>query len=300
MSHNKKFDDHLLQEKKDKFVEATVKATALLQLPTPKINFSDCSEFEYNQLAHYHPGENKVCVSKHGLIGMDYDAIFDTATHEVTHMLVGDHDSEFHRIQGNVNTAIWEPPKGLGIVYDNPYDKRKIKLKPKKVRKGECGYHLCHKDAKSKCSFCEKSFCHKHVRARQAGMTKIGSSDLKEILRADSLKSSEGHPCFQFEEEPSPYEARGLDVYSDDFFVESVLVKQDGDSIIKALEKEATKKIKKKKRSKPKSVTSEKTVLIKFEGRPLKNKIEETETKAESISEDVIGFWEWLKSLLKK
>ncbi len=302
MSHHKKFDDSLLEEKKVRFIEATVRASALLQLPTPAINFFDCSEFDGDHLAHYHSDENKVCVSKDSLIGMDYDAVFDTATHEVTHMLVEGHDSEFDRIHGEVNTAIWEPPKGLGLTHIDPYNTRKVKLKAKKAREGECGYHLCNKDAKLQCSFCEKEFCHKHSKAKQPGMVKIGSEDLKERIRADSMKSSEGHPCVEYEEDPSAYEPRGFHVYdapSNHLSDLQDYVKYE-ESVLKPPEV-----VKKKKASKKKDVVN-KNGFVRggtpysqmFDGRPLQKK--KKGIKEETISEDVIGFWEWLKSLLKR
>jgi len=281
MSHNKKFDDNLLQEKKDRFVEATLKASTLVQKPTPKVNFLECTEYEYNHLAHYHPDENKVCVSRDSLIEMDYDDILETAIHEVTHMLVDAHDSEFRKVEGNISTGIWEPPKGLGLAHIDPTNSRNVKLKARKVKKGECNSYSCLKKGKVECSFCERSFCEKHSSARQAGMVDRGSDDIQDRLRVDSMESGDGHPCFQFVEEPSAYEPNSFDSYRGP-------AGRLSDEEVKYFERvvESPKAGKKKV-----FVSGDKLPSKMFDGRPLQDKRKENEE---------IGFWKWLKSLLWK
>lgn len=81
--------------KKEKFVEVVIKICNERNLPIPEINFDGCSDEEIDELAHYHPDKNKICCSERQLHMQNFDNVFDTASHEVTHILELNHDSEF-------------------------------------------------------------------------------------------------------------------------------------------------------------------------------------------------------------
>lgn len=326
----KHFENDLLVQKKQRFAQAVIQAANTLGFSPPKLNFWEtrCPDSPGNDLAHYHPDSNEICIFKSSLVSMDYDDIHDTALHEVTHLLIDGHGSDFDDIHLDLKTSTWENSIGRTHLDPEGAKHRKVKLKPKKYGKGECGYHLCSKQAVSKCSFCKKAFCRAHVQAKPPRMVNRSRNDLDDRIYIEKYKNVGAHPCIEFEEEPSVYEARGLDVYSEEF-VESVYVEQDGDEIMKALEKETSKQIKKKPKSKSKPVVKPLIVVKKkevvekkkpiekkkvvnkngfvrggvsyldmFSGRPLQEKKIEVEFKEESISEDVIGFWQWLKSLV--
>lgn len=112
------FNKQLLLMKKEKFVEVVIKICKERNLPIPEINFDGCSE-ENNELAHYHPDENKICCSERQLHMQNFDDIFDTASHEVAHILELNHDSKFIKQKILNDKAGWMFPAGVTVIDNN-------------------------------------------------------------------------------------------------------------------------------------------------------------------------------------
>ena len=151
--------DKLLEEKRKKFFEVVYNACKKRKLPRPKVNFEGCDGEDENQLAHYHPDNNQICVSKRQLSKLSYDDIEETATHEVTHIIEQNHESSFYE-QDKI-TKIGSTR--IGGVYMGGGNDKSIKIKDEveeesEIDKTHCNY--CGKKAKlNQCPHCEKYFC---------------------------------------------------------------------------------------------------------------------------------------------
>ena len=66
-------------------------------LPFPSFNFDGCPEEAEEELAHYHPDNNRICISKGQLNQLSFDELRDTMVHEAAHILVGNHDDDFNK-----------------------------------------------------------------------------------------------------------------------------------------------------------------------------------------------------------
>ncbi|HUV80666.1 MAG TPA: hypothetical protein VMW40_07605 [Candidatus Bathyarchaeia archaeon] len=90
-------DDQHLETKKQYaryVVEVLCKSR---NLPIPSFNFDGCPEEAEEELAHYHPDNNRICISKGQLNQLSFDELRDTMVHEAAHILVGNHDDDFSK-----------------------------------------------------------------------------------------------------------------------------------------------------------------------------------------------------------
>lgn len=182
------FDRKLLKMKKEKFREVVYRTCKTRGLPIPKINFSGCPSETGEQLAHYHPDSNKICVSEFQLNKQNFDDIENTASHEVTHILVLDHGPDFHQEHADIKTKSWVPPPGVSIVRETQLTIREThEEKEDKVR---CNYHLCRKKTKlMQCGYCNGFYCAEHIKPSEPQVAKVG----------ESIRDSVGsHPCFGY------------------------------------------------------------------------------------------------------
>ncbi|NMX21777.1 hypothetical protein C5S30_04975 [ANME-1 cluster archaeon GoMg4] len=72
-------------------------------LPFPSFNFDGCPEETEEELAHYYPDDNRICISKQQLTQLSFDELKDVMVHEAAHILVGDHDDDFNK-ENFINT----------------------------------------------------------------------------------------------------------------------------------------------------------------------------------------------------
>jgi len=110
MSQPEKF---IMNEKKKLFTDTVKKVCEKRGMPEPYINFNGCPE-ESNEMAHYHPESNFICVSERQLKLMDLTEVKRIAIHEVSHLLVQDH-SEMFKAQERINSRLKDVPTSNGL-----------------------------------------------------------------------------------------------------------------------------------------------------------------------------------------
>ena len=203
------FEKRLLEMKKEKFREVVYRTCKARGLPIPKINFSGCPSETGDQLAHYHPDSNKICVSEFQLTKQNLDDIENTASHEVTHILVLDHGPNFHKEHADIKTRSWVPPPGVSFIRETPPTIREThEEKEDKVR---CNYHLCRKKTELlKCEYCEGYFCKDHIKPSKPKF--ISSKDYGEM---SSKPLEDSHPCMPYDKHLEQQEKIQESEYSD-------------------------------------------------------------------------------------
>ena len=200
--NSKKFRDRLIEMKKQKFIQAVEDSARAKGVPVPTINFKGCSQETENSLAHFHPDKYMICVSKRQLTMLDFEDIYETATHEVAHIFEQSHDAKFHQEHQDIRYKAWKPPK-VGYVYGGGDIKPTKPVKKEEIDNVRCNYHLCRKKtALEQCKYCKGYYCKDHINPIQPGVLDI-TKDKPESLK---LKYGEGHPCpayiqFKIEEE---------------------------------------------------------------------------------------------------
>jgi len=112
------FDKKLLETKKKKFIEVVSKICKKRNLPIPSLNFDGCPAENEDQLAHYHPDVNMICISKRQLTVLNFDDLEEVAAHEIAHILEQNHDSNFRR-EENINKMLAWKPSGVVVIYGN-------------------------------------------------------------------------------------------------------------------------------------------------------------------------------------
>jgi hypothetical protein len=112
------FDKKLLETKKKKFIEVVSKICKKRNLPIPSLNFDGCPAENEDQLAHYHPDVNMICISKRQLTVLNFDDLEEVAAHEIAHILEQNHDSNF-RNEENTNKIFAWKPSGVVIIDGN-------------------------------------------------------------------------------------------------------------------------------------------------------------------------------------
>ena len=117
--NEKQFQDKLLKEKIEKFKKTVEKAAKSFGISTPKVKIWDCPEMTEDTIAHCHIDKKIICISELRLKSSNMDEIYDTATHEVSHILHGNHGAGFHQVHQRVKTDIWEPPSGVSFIRGN-------------------------------------------------------------------------------------------------------------------------------------------------------------------------------------
>lgn len=117
MSSPRKLDNYVLIEKKKKFKETVSHICKSRGLPTPTINFDGCPKEDENQLAHYHTDTNTICVSRYQLQKMNLDDVQSVAVHEVSHLLVHNHGSDFKKEEEINSLFNFSPGPGVTIIH---------------------------------------------------------------------------------------------------------------------------------------------------------------------------------------
>lgn len=181
-------DEKILAKKRKKFEEAVVAACEKLHVAVPYLNFEGCPE-EGGNRSHFHPEEYKICVSRYQLYRLNFDDIFDVATHEVSHIFEQGHDNRFMNIHQNTRVKLWKPPQGIVVIKNGK--KQDIIIKRKKVKPNECRYHLCKKEGKRRCKYCKELFCTEHAKPTYARYDPKGKTKY-EPVQGDVVG---GHPC---------------------------------------------------------------------------------------------------------
>ncbi|MBI5158868.1 hypothetical protein HY992_01990 [Candidatus Micrarchaeota archaeon] len=117
MSFKRGFNENLLMQKRERFLEAVNKSCNDLSFTAPHVNFYGCSSETDDSLAHFHPDVYTICVSKIQLSKMNFEDVFNTATHEVTRIMELSHNDKFHRQHKELKARAWMPPVGRGLIY---------------------------------------------------------------------------------------------------------------------------------------------------------------------------------------
>lgn len=114
----------VLRRKKEKVIRTIILASEYCNLTIPEINFDGCPLEGANgpELAHYHVGGNKICISERQLMKQNEYGLEETAIHEVIHHLGLMHGSaaeraKFQQIKNYVRARGWRPPKNSGAQF---------------------------------------------------------------------------------------------------------------------------------------------------------------------------------------
>lgn len=129
-------DKKLLEIKKKKFIEVVNRICKNRNLPTPYVNFDGCPEENEDQLAHYHPDVNMICISKRQLFVLNFDDLEEVAAHEVAHILEPNHDINFIREENINKQSGWTPPPGVVVINGNQPVVDSIKETMEKTEEG--------------------------------------------------------------------------------------------------------------------------------------------------------------------
>lgn len=179
-------NDTILEQKRKKFVEVVYRCCKAEDLALPYINFGDCENEDENQLAHCHPDLYKICISPRQLYKHSFEGIEETASHEVTHLVVVEHGDKFRIKHSNVKLKSFNPHSFPGVVSGNAVLVEKKKLKSI-VDKRHC--HICGKTINlSKCLYCPHYFDEEHIKPFEP-YTDHSSN------RPAWMDKDEGHAC---------------------------------------------------------------------------------------------------------
>lgn len=114
---SREFRKKLLKIKMEKAVEIVYLVCKKYDLPIPKINFDGCSLETEDELAHYHPDQDKICISEVQLHKLKtIKDVEDTIYHELAHKLEHGHGGEFTHIKTGFQTSTWRPPPGVVFI----------------------------------------------------------------------------------------------------------------------------------------------------------------------------------------
>lgn len=186
---SREFRKKLLESKKKRVIEIVNSVCERENLPIPKVNFEGCPQEDQDQLAHYHPDQNKICISEIQLYKLKtLRDVENTIYHELAHILEQNHGGEFEQTKNKFKLKDWRPPRG--VIYIKG-DRKREPLKPDKetIDKTRCNYHLCRKKRKLyKCPYCERYFCKEHRKP-----VVPGKSILEE--RGMDFGKIDYHPC---------------------------------------------------------------------------------------------------------
>ncbi len=112
-----KFEEAMLSEKIQLFSDLVREAALNLKVAIPRIEFWDgfCPTAKPGEDAHIHLDSRTICISKARLKNMSKDDIRETAIHEVSHLVVPNHNNYFWNTLAETRRDIWRPPFGVVI-----------------------------------------------------------------------------------------------------------------------------------------------------------------------------------------
>ena len=116
---SEKIEIQLLELKKKEFIDVVSRICENRNLPRPYVNFDGCPAENADQLAHYHPDVNMICISKRQLTVLNFDDINEVVAHEVAHILELNHGDKFDKEYVKNKICGWEPPAGVVVIYGN-------------------------------------------------------------------------------------------------------------------------------------------------------------------------------------
>ncbi|MEM3252728.1 MAG: hypothetical protein QXS81_04150 [Candidatus Micrarchaeaceae archaeon] len=130
------FKKILLEIKKQRVIEVIYSVCKREGLPIPKVNFNGCPQETEDQLAHYHPDQNKICISEIQLYKLKtLKDIEDTVYHELAHILEYNHSGRFIQIKNKFKLDDWKPPPDVQFIRGDQVNEqsKEIREDPKKL-----------------------------------------------------------------------------------------------------------------------------------------------------------------------
>ena len=102
---NTQFERGVSESKRDFFKRVVEDTSAKFNVKIPEVKFWNCPDFNGKELAHCHMDRYLICISDRVLNLLDNDELYDLATHEATHLLHGEHDSNFYDVHESFKIA---------------------------------------------------------------------------------------------------------------------------------------------------------------------------------------------------
>ncbi len=174
----------IIAQKRQKVLEIVYLVCQKEGIKEPKVNFNGCPQEKQDQLAHYHPTENKICISTAQLYKLkSMTSVENTTYHELAHMFEQNHGPKFKQTKIKLKSEVWRPPRGVVFIskeVQQQLAEQRAKLGravPEKVKidKTRCNYHLCRKKTKlTQCKYCKNYFCKEHIQPIVPGGVDIG------------------------------------------------------------------------------------------------------------------------------
>lgn len=199
--------------KKQKVIEIVALVCGKENLPIPKINFNGCPQETQDQLAHYHPGENKICISEMQLYRLkSLTDVENTTYHELVHILERTHGRNFIKTKNKFKLDVWRPPHGvifMSAEVQKQIKDMRTKQKPEKMKvdRARCNYHLCRKRRKLyKCQYCGNYFCKDHIRP-------VIPAELTSEWSEQDSGEPNYHPCPEFVDFENKRKAKEIEDY---------------------------------------------------------------------------------------
>lgn len=192
------FSERILEMKRQRVKEIVYLVCDKEKLPIPKINFKGCPVEKQNELAHYHPDENKICISELQLHKLrSLVEVENTTYHELAHILELNHGGKFIKTKNKFRLDTWRPPRGaifISAEVQKELDELRVHQKPEKIEvdKTFCNYHLCKKKRKLyQCPHCKGYFCEEHIQP-------IVPAHLTSEWSTSDSSGTNYHPCPEY------------------------------------------------------------------------------------------------------
>jgi len=200
---NKGFKEGLLKDKIKKFKFAVIEAAEKLGVKQPPVKIWNCPTLRDNAIAHCHLDSGMICITEKKLVRLSDEEIFETATHEVTHLVHGNHEYRFQNTHNDLKTATWRAPTGVGIQSYSEADLARPvkKSKPSKPDNKKCNYYQGSEHKKGKllqCSYCKGYFCELHSNPRPAGTRSLDDYNSLSREMQEEVNNPNSHPCISY------------------------------------------------------------------------------------------------------
>ncbi len=191
------FAHEILKSKKEFFINTVRDASKKFGISQPIVRFWNCPNFSGHEIAHCHTNSFTICISESVLSDLDNSEIYETATHEVTHLIHKNHDVHFHNIQDALKIASFKPERG-GIVQISEKELSKTNKDKNNYspNKRKCNYiqskeHI--KNTVKECIFCKRFFCEKHLTPRPILYNQ--DSYIIPYRFEKEVNNQDSHPC---------------------------------------------------------------------------------------------------------